>query len=325
MQLTVQHNSWPLRKSFNIARGSKTSAETVCVTLSDSGHNGRGECLPYAHYGETVDSVIAQIEALRDRLKAGMTRHDLQTAMPSGAARNAIDCAFWDLEAKQRRMRVWDLLGVDAPNDIVTAYTLSLDTPENMRAAAQENANRPLLKVKLGGPQDLECIRAVRSGAPHARLILDANEGWTEGIYGQIISELVHLNIEMIEQPFAAKDDEWLLSLDRPIPICADESCHDTHAFGGLVHKYDMINIKLDKTGGLTEAVKLHAMADQAGMDIMVGCMVSTSLSMAPAMMLANAAKIVDLDGPLLLAKDQTDGLVYRDSRIEPPSLGLWG
>lgn len=325
MKLTAQHESWPLKTSFQIARGSKTSAETVCVALDDGSHRGRGECLPYNHYGETVEGVIALIDSLHDKLADGLSRKELQTLLPSGAARNALDCAFWDLEAKQSGARVWDLLGVKAPENITTAFTLSLDAPEAMYASAQKHAHRTLLKVKLGGPEDLDCIKAVRKGAPKARLILDANEGWTAETYDGLVPELERLHIEMIEQPFPAGKDDTLLEVARPIPICADESCHDTYSFEALRGKYDMINIKLDKTGGLTEALKLRNQAVDAGMQIMIGCMVSTSLSMAPAMMLANDAKIVDLDGPLLLAKDRKDAIVYRNSMMEPPTQALWG
>jgi len=325
MKLTAQHESWPLKTRFKIARGSKTSAETVCVLLDDGNHRGRGECLPYNRYGETVDGVIALIETLRDKLADGMDRNELQAALPSGAARNALDCALWDLETKQHGARVWDLLGTKAPANVTTAYTLSLDSPAAMQASAKENAGRALLKVKLGGPEDLDCIKAVRAGAPKARLILDANEGWTAGTYESLVPELEQLNIEMIEQPFPAEHDQQLLDVARPIPICADESCHDTNSFDDLLGKYDMINIKLDKTGGLTEALKLRDRAVAEGLQIMVGCMVSTSLSMAPAMLLANDASIVDLDGPLLLAQDRENGIAYRDSMMAPPEQALWG
>jgi len=325
MKLTAQHESWPLRTSFQIARGSKSSAETVCVLLDDGSHRGRGECLPYNHYGETVDGVIATIESLRDKLADGLNREGLQTALPSGAARNALDCAFWDLEAKQSGARIWDLLGMETPSNLTTAFTLSLDTPVAMNASAKENADRALLKVKLGGPEDLDCIKAVRKGAPNSRLILDANEGWSVETYNHLVPELERLNVEMIEQPFPAEQDDRLLDVARPIPICADESCHDAKSFDSLLGKYDIINIKLDKTGGLTEALKLRNKAVDAGMQIMVGCMVSTSLSMAPAMLLANDARIVDLDGPLLLAKDRKHAIVYRNSVMEPPAQALWG
>ena len=325
MKLTVKDESWPLKTSFQIARGSKNSAETVTVTLSDGGHKGRGECLPYRHYGETVEDTMATIKSMSGQLDEGLNRLELQKALPPGAARNALDCAFWDLEAKQQGVRIWTLLGLEPPSDITTAFTLSLDTPQTMLVAAKKNADQALLKIKLGGPEDLDCVRAVRRGAPKARLILDANEGWTPESYAELIPDLLPLDIEMIEQPFAADDDSTLLEIERPIPICADESCHDSRSLDGLLEKYDMINIKLDKTGGLTEALTLCDLAQKAGMEIMVGCMVSTSLSMAPAMVLANQARIVDLDGPLLLAKDRKDGLAYHNSQIGPPTKDLWG
>jgi len=323
--LKVSAESWPIRGSFTISRGSKNKVDVVVVELSENGFLGYGECVPYARYGESIESVTAQLEALKDDLKNGLDRLALQSKIPAGAARNALDCAFWDLEAKKTDSTAWKLAGLDTVAPLTTAYTLSLDTPENMRAAAIENAYRPLLKLKLGGEGDLDRVQAVREGAPNARIIVDANEGWTSEVYEQLVPELVALNVEMIEQPFPADEDEALRSLDRPITICADESCHDRESLAEIKGKYDMINIKLDKTGGLTEALAMRELAEAQGLSIMVGCMLATSLAMAPAVLVAQGVSIVDLDGPLLLDKDREYGLKYEQSYAYPPEPQLWG
>lgn len=324
-ELVVRVESWPIRGRFAISRGAKTAAEVVLVELADGDYKGYGECVPYARYGESPDSVVQQIESLRPAIQRGMGRLQLQSRLAPGAARNALDCAFWDLQAKTSRQRVWELLGLPAMQPLTTAYTLSLDSPENMHRAALEHAHRPLLKLKLAGEGDLERVRSVRQGAPRARLVVDANEGWDAGVYQQMVPGLQQLGVEMIEQPLPAADDRALRSLDRPIPICADESCHDTESLKDLVDRYDMINIKLDKTGGLTEALQLREAAEAAGMQVMVGCMLATSLAMAPAMLLAQGAAIVDLDGPLLLQGDRQPGLRFEHSLVYPPSRELWG
>lgn len=325
MEIRVFSESWPIRGSFTISRGSKTAAEVVVVELTANGVTGRGECVPYARYGESVPGVIAQIEAMIPAICDGLDRQRLQTAMPSGAARNAVDCAFIDLECKQQGVRVWDYLNLSAPENLLTAYTLSLDTPEKMHAAAEANASRPLLKLKLAGEGDLARVAAVRRGSPNARIIVDANEGWNEQLYREFIPELQKLGVEMIEQPLPAGKDAILKDLPRPIPICADESCHDSSTFEELVGLYDMINIKLDKTGGLTEALVLRQKAEAAGMKIMVGCMLATSLGMAPAFVAAQGAQVVDLDGPLLLEKDRAEGFDYSDNQMHSPEVALWG
>lgn len=325
MEIRVFSESWPIRGSFTISRGSKTAAEVVVVELTANGVTGRGECVPYARYGESVSGVIAQIEAMIPAICDGLDRQRLQTAMPSGAARNAVDCAFIDLECKQQGVRVWDYLNLSAPENLLTAYTLSLDTPEKMHAAAEANASRPLLKLKLAGEGDLARVAAVRRGSPNARIIVDANEGWNEQLYREFIPELQKLGVEMIEQPLPAGKDGVLKDLLRPIPICADESCHDSSTFEELVGLYDMINIKLDKTGGLTEALVLRQKAEAAGMKIMVGCMLATSLGMAPAFVAAQGAQVVDLDGPLLLEKDRAEGFDYSDNQMHSPEVALWG
>lgn len=324
--VSVRHESWPLAGTFTISRGSKTTAETVVVELRDGGFRGWGECVPYARYGESVDSVTNQIRALEGDIKNGLDRLGLQEALSPGAARNALDCAFWDLEAKRTDTPVWRLAGLAGrPAPLVTAYTLSLDTPENMGIAARANAGRPLMKLKLTGDGDMERVAAVRRNAPQSRLIVDANEGWTAEMVEPYSRELSTLGVEMIEQPLPATDDALLRDVPHPIPLCADESAHATDGFDALVGKYEMINIKLDKTGGLTEALKLRAMAEAAGLDIMVGCMLAGSLAMAPATFVAQGAKVVDLDGPLLLAGDREPRLEFDGSIIRPCPRDLWG
>ncbi|RAT15968.1 MULTISPECIES: N-acetyl-D-Glu racemase DgcA [Lonsdalea] len=324
-ELHVSHESWPLQNTFTISRGSKTQADVVVVALSAGGATGYGECVPYARYGESIDSVMAQIRSLEDDLRNGLDRIALQRRLPSGAARNAVDCAFWDLACKQSGQRIWQRLPLSAPNVLETAYTLSLDTPDNMRKSAQRQSARPLLKLKLADKDDLARVAAVRAGAPAARLIVDANEGWNAELYLKLVPELAALGVTMIEQPLPAGQDSELKVLPHPIPICADESCHDCDSLTDIAGCYDMINIKLDKTGGLTEAMRLRAEAEKAGLQIMVGCMVGTSLSMAPATFVAQSVQVVDLDGPLLLQRDRDNGLQYDGSIIAPPRAALWG
>jgi L-alanine-DL-glutamate epimerase-like enolase superfamily enzyme len=323
--LGVTGERWPIRGTFTISRGSKTHAHVVVVTLEADGHRGRGECVPYARYGETVPSVVSLIEGLRGEVEAGLDRRALQHALPPGAARNALDCALWDLEAKRSARRAAALAGVGELMPPVTAYTLSLEAPEAMRASAAANAHRPLLKLKLGGEGDLERVRAVREGAPRARLIVDANEGWTASDFARLAPALAALGVAMIEQPLPADADAALRDMPRPIPVCADESCHDRSSLARIAGRYDLVNIKLDKTGGLTEALALKRAAEAMGLGIMVGCMLATSLAMAPALLLTPGAAFVDLDGPLLLAEDREPGLVYEDGHIQPPGAVLWG
>ena len=326
MQLSVEAESWPIAGTFTISRGSRTRAEPVVATLSDGTHRGRGECVPYARYGESIESVLRQIEGLRQDIEADrLDRQGLQSALPAGAARNALDCAFWDLEAKRSGRPVWQLAGLPAPEPVTTAYTLSLDTPEKMGRQAAANASRPLLKLKLAGPDDLERVRAVRANALGSTIVVDANEGWTVEHYNALVPALKDLGVAMIEQPFPAAADEALADLDRPVPLCADESCHDSATLDRLVGRYDLVNLKLDKTGGLTEGLKLKARADELGFGLMVGCMIGTSLAMAPALLLARDAKVVDLDGPLLLAEDRDPPLRFEGSTVHPAEPALWG
>ena len=325
MRWRVREDVFPIAGVFTISRGSRTEARVVSVTLEAGGATGWGECVPYARYGETVEGVIADIEAaLADN--PGLDRAALQEAMKPGAARNALDAAFWDLEAKTTGRRVWELAGLAKPGPEITAYTLSLAAPAEMEAKARENAFRPLLKIKLGGgEEDLDRLRAVRRGAPGARIIVDANEGWTVDLYAEIAPLLIELGVAMVEQPLPAGDDGALMGVERPLPVCADEACHDRASLAGLKGKYDLINIKLDKTGGLTEALLMKEAAIEAGFGIMVGCMVGSSLGMAPAVLAAQGAAFTDLDGPLLLAKDRDPALVYDDTGVHPPNAELWG
>jgi len=325
LTLETRIETFPLRQRFTISRGSKTETIVVTVELCDGEHRGRGECGPNIRYDETPESVADAIAAMAADIAGGLDRTGLQQAMPAGAARNAIDCALWDLEAKQTGQRAWALAGLAEPVPVETAYTLSVDTPAAMADAARENALRPLLKLKLTGAGDLDRVRAVREGAPNARLIVDANEAWTPEDFVALAAELAGLGVEMIEQPLPAGDDAALAELDHPVPICADESCRDRSGVAALADRYDMVNIKLDKAGGLTEALATAAAARAVNLDIMVGCMVGTSLAMAPAHLVAQGAKIVDLDGPLLLAEDRKSPLEVRESRIFPPTAPLWG
>ena len=325
LELHQEKQSWPMRGVFTISRGSRTEQEVLNVTLTGGGSRGRGECVPYKRYGETFDSVMAEIESLRGSLAAGLDRQTLQDLLPAGAARNGLDCALWDLEAKIAGKRVWELAGLPAPEGIVSAYTLSLDTPEKMGQAAAEHAARPLLKLKLAGPEDLERVRAVRANAPQSEIIVDANEGWDLEDYRKLAPELAVLKVALIEQPLHADKDEALRGEPRPVALCADESCHDRASLPALLGKYDLVNIKLDKTGGLTEALAVKQAAQDAGFRIMVGCMMATSLAMAPAMLIAEGADYVDLDGPLWIAEDQQPAIAFEGSRMAAPEAQLWG
>ena len=325
LSLTARAERWPIAGTFTIARGAKTESQVIVAEVSDGVHRGRGECVPYARYGETVAAVTAAIEAMGGPLAAGLTRAALQAAMPAGAARNALDCALWDVEAKQSRRPAHVLAGLAAPRALVTAFTISLGTPQTMADAAAQAASRKLLKVKLGGAGDPARIAAVRTAAPNAELIVDANEAWRVDNLADNLAACAKAGVTLVEQPLPAGDDTALAQIARPIPVCADESVHDRASLASLAGKYDAVNIKLDKTGGLTEALAMAQEAERLGFSIMVGCMVATSLSMAPAMLLAQRARVVDLDGPLLLARDRENGLRYEGSLVYPPSSALWG
>ena len=325
MELSVRIERWPLAGVFAISRGSKTEAVVVVAELSDGTHRGRGESVPYERYGETPDGIVAAIEAVRPVLRRGLDRGALQRAMPAGAARNALDCAYWDVNAKQAGRRVHELAGLGAPGPLTTAYTISLGSAAAMAAAAEQAAWRPLLKVKLGGDDDAARIAAVRRAAPRVQLIVDANEGWNPDNFEANLAACADAGVTLIEQPLPEGRDEALARIKRPIPVCADESVHDRASLDALAGKYDAVNIKLDKAGGLTEALALAAEAERRGFAVMVGCMVATSLAMAPAMLVAQRARWVDLDGPLLLASDRADGLRYEGSLVYPPDPVLWG
>lgn len=323
--LQVSIERFPIAGKFIIARGSKTEAVVVAVTLKQDGKLGRGECVPYNRYGETVEGVVAAIENLRVEIESGISKNELQNLMPAGAARNAVDCALWDLEAK--------LSGIPASvracvqlRPVVTAYTISLGSPEQMAEATKKAADREILKIKLGGDGgDRERICAIREAAPKATLIGDANEGWTEKNLHSHLEACAKADFALIEQPLPANNDEILRSIDRIVPICADESVHGIENLDRLVGLYDFVNIKLDKTGGLTEALRLVEAARRRKFSIMIGCMVGTSLAMAPALLLAANAQFVDLDGPLLLARDRDLGLRYEGSVVYPPDHTFWG
>ncbi len=321
VEISVTRDIFRLAQVFTISRGSRTEAQVLTVRVQDGGATGWGECVPYARYGETLDSVAAQIAGL----PGAVTRETLPDLLPAGAARNAVDCALWDLEAKRRGCRVWELAGLPAPGPEITAYTLSLDSPDAMQAQAAKHAHRPLLKIKLGTPDDMPRLEAVRRGAPDSRIIVDANEGWSADIYADLAPHLARLGVALVEQPLPAGDDDALIGMDRPVPVCADESCHDRASLPALAGKYDMVNIKLDKTGGLTEALSLRDAARAGGYGIMVGCMVGSSLAMAPATLVAQGAAVTDLDGPLLLAEDRENALIFDAAGVHPPEAALWG
>jgi L-Ala-D/L-Glu epimerase len=325
MDLTIQQETWALKGVFRIARGSRTHANVVTVTLKHASAIGRGECVPYARYNESSESVVAQLEAVRSQIEAGINIEECQSLLPAGAARNALDCALWDLKAKTSGMPVWQLAGMAAPKPVLTAFTISLDEPEVMAQAARDAAGRPLLKVKIGGADDIARVRAVANARPDARLIVDANEGLSEQTLPELLSQARELNIDVIEQPFAAKKDSRLGQVAAPIAICADESFHTSSDIEHLLQNYDAVNVKLDKTGGFTEGLKAVRDARAAGLRVMVGCMVGTSLVTAPAVLLAQLADWADLDGPLLLDKDREPGLFYDGSILHPPTPDLWG
>jgi len=325
VMLRVCCERWPIAGAFTISRGSKTEAEVVVAELTDGTFTGRGECTPYPRYGETVPGVAAAIAGLADDIGRGLDRVGLQSALPAGAARNALDSALIDLESKRTSRRAYELLGITPPRPRVTAYTISFGPPEQMAHSAAAAASRPLLKIKLGGDGDAERIAAIRRAAPLAELIVDANEGWRPNNLTANLAACAAAGVTLIEQPLPAVDDGALATIARMVPICADESVHDRATLRALAGKYDAVNIKLDKAGGLTEALALAADARMLGFEVMVGCMVATSLAIAPALLIATYARVVDLDGPLLLARDRPDGLRYEGSIVHPAPAALWG
>jgi len=325
ISLTVGIEHWPIAGSFAISRGTKTRASVVVAELSDGRNLGRGECVPYARYGETVDGVVEAISALSGEIARGLDRGALQEAMRPCAARNALDCAFWDLAAKRAGKPVHELAGLPPPKPLVTAYTISLAAPEVMAEQAAKAAGRALLKIKLGGADDAARIMAVRRAAPKAELIVDANEGWTADNLPDNLAACAQAGVTLVEQPLPADADDVLKQITRPLPVCADESVHARASLPALVGKYDAVNIKLDKAGGLTEALAMVKDAERLGFSLMAGCMVATSLAIAPAILVGQRARVVDLDGALLLARDRPDGLRYEASLVHPATPALWG
>jgi L-alanine-DL-glutamate epimerase-like enolase superfamily enzyme len=323
--LAVKVERWPITGGFAISRGAKHEAVVVVASIGDGAHTGRGECVPYAHYGESLEGVAAAIEACAPAVARGLSRAELAALLPAGAARNALDCALWDLEAKRSGRTAASIAGIGALNPVLTAFTLSLGTPEAMAGAARQARFYPLLKLKLGGAGDIERLRAVREAVPQARLIADANEAWQPHETESLLAAAAAAGVELVEQPLPAGHDELLSRIARPVPVCADESVHDGASLDALSARYDAVNIKLDKTGGLTEALLVAERARALGLKIMVGSMVATSLAMAPALLLAQDAEFVDLDGPLLLARDRLPGLTYHGGMLFPPEPELWG
>lgn len=323
LEATIE--SFPIAGKFTISRGSKTEADVITCMIHENGRSGRGECVPYKRYGETVEGVIADIRSIAEAIRDGLTREELQARMKPGAARNAVDCALWDLEAKRTGRRVTDMIGASNSKPFVTAFTLSLGEPEAMAAEARKNANRPLLKIKLGTDNDEVRLRAVREAAPDSRIIVDANEGWTEDNLTHHMAIAAETNVSLIEQPLPAGRDAALTGIRHLVSVCADESVHATKDLASLRDRYDAVNIKLDKTGGLTEALAMKEEAQRLGFAVMIGCMVGSSLAMAPAVLLAQDADYADLDGPLLLARDRQGGLRYEGSLVYPPEASLWG
>jgi L-alanine-DL-glutamate epimerase-like enolase superfamily enzyme len=324
LKIEAKEEFWPLQHPFRISRGSRTEAHVIVVSVTEGEYTGRGEGVPIARYSQTAATVLEQIESIRT--VRDLNRDNLQQLVPPGAARNALDCALWDLEAKRSGKRVWELAGIQTVDQVETSFTISLDTPERMANAATAAVTLPILKLKLGGDDaDRARVEAVRAAAPKARLLIDANESWSPEHYRKTVPALTELGVELIEQPFSVGDDEVLGMLDHPIPVCADESCHTTADLPRLKSRYEVINVKLDKTGGLTEGLQLYQRARDNNFKILIGCMVCTSLSIAPARLLASNADWVDLDGPLLLARDRDHGLLYQNGRIGMPAPDMWG
>ena len=325
LYLTITVERFPILGKFVIARGAKTEAVVVVATIEDKGFRGRGESVPYARYGETVESVLTQIASVRAQIEAGADRGRLQSLLPPGAARNALDCALWDLDAKRCGVAAHVLAGVMPPAPVTTAFTISAGSPAEMAEAAAKVRERPLLKIKLAGEDDAARLSAVRAAAPGSTLIVDANEAWQQADLERYLEACAEVGVALVEQPLPASKDAILAKIQHIVPICADESVHDRTGLEALRARYDAINVKLDKTGGLTEALALVNLAQGLGFELMIGCMVASSLAMAPALLLAGRACFVDLDGPLLLASDRPDGLIYKGSIVLPPTRELWG
>jgi L-alanine-DL-glutamate epimerase-like enolase superfamily enzyme len=325
MDVEIHRIDWPFASTFRIAYRSQTHAETIQVHLKEDQWVGRGEAMCVSYHGETIDSLAAQIEAVKLRLTAGISRSSLQSLLPPGGARNAVDCALWDLEAKRSGRRVWELAGIEQVRSLRTAYTLSIDTPSSMAAAAAAVPQYSLLKLKLSGEEDLSRVAAVRRARPDADIVVDANQSWNESLLHELTPRFAELGVQLIEQPLPAGKDEALRGFESPVPLCADESCQAVESLPDLIGKYQFINIKLDKTGGLTEALRLARAAQRENFKLMVGCMAGSSLSMAPAFVVGQLCAVVDLDGPLLSTADVPNGILYRGSLMSPPQPLLWG
>lgn len=325
LRVHTQAETWPLSVPFTISRGSRTEAHVITVEITDEVHLGRGECVPYARYGESTESVLDEIRGALPSIQEGCDRSGLAEILPPGAARNALDCALWDFEAKRSGLRAWQIASVPPPARVTTAYTIGINSPELMRLDAASNRHRPLLKIKLGFDHQLESVIAVREGAPESRLVVDANEALTPDQLDSLMPSLADIGVEMLEQPYPSDRDDPLVGAGYPLPICADESCHTVRDLDRVQARYQMVNIKLDKAGGLTSALALQHACHDLGLKTMVGCMIGTSLAMAPAFLLTDDASYVDLDGPLLLSHDRAFPLHFEDSEIDPPTTALWG
>ena len=325
MQVELRRVDWAFRSVFRISYKAQTHAQAVQVHLTDGQHTGRGEACGVSYHGESADSLLKQLEAVREKLSGGISREGLEALLPPGGARAAVDCALWDLEAKRAGRRAWELAGMNSVQPLITAFTLSLDTPKTMAEGAAAASQYSLLKLKLGGEGDLERVAAVRRARPDVRIIVDANQAWNEQQLREFVPGLAELGVELIEQPMPAGKDEPLLNFKSAVPLCADESCQTTASLPSLRGKYQFVNIKLDKTGGLTEALRLAHAARQEGLQLMVGCMAGSSLSMAPAYIIGQLSQVVDLDGPLLATSDMPNPIRYIGSQMFPPDRELWG
>jgi len=325
VKMTIHRVDWEYAAVFKIAYRTRTHSETLLLELEEDGLVGRGEALGVFYHGETIDSLCAQLESLAPQLKGGISRETLPGRIGPGGARNALDCALWDLEAKRSGRRAWELAGFSSVSPLQTAYTLSVDTPDAMACAASAVTKNSILKLKLCGEGDVERVRAVRDARPEAQLIADANQAWNERQLHEFVPQLAQLGVQLIEQPLPLGQDEPLRRFESPVPLCADESCQTSDSLPGLLGKYQYINIKLDKTGGLTEGLRLARAARERGFELMVGCMGGSSISMAPAFTLGQLCKFVDLDSPLLLKSDVSDAIEYRGSEMLLPSAAVWG
>ncbi len=324
-KVTASHKSWPLREPFVISRGTVLAANVVVVQIEEGHHRGRGEAGGVKYHGESPASVLVQIEDVRTEIEAGATRQDLLRLLPAGGARNALDIALWDLEAKRSGIPVWSSAGVAPAKPVISSITIGIRSAEAYEQRARELARYPWLKIKVGAEGALEAVQAVRRGSPHAHLVVDANQAWSLATLQELAPQLAALNVDLLEQPIAAADDAQLLGLHLPVPVCADEPAGTVADLPRLVDRYDFINIKLDKAGGLTSALELAHAARAAGMRLMVGCMTGSSLSMAPAMVVAQLCEVSDLDGPLLQAEDVPHGIRYENGTMSLPSPELWG